>query len=242
MNSSMKIKRSLPPSPPTATKQVHNNHIYGFGRHTYEYNESATAVELQIPPTRSDSQAAERERELKAILDLAREGKTATEISEATGCSKVRISQTINRFAEYGAKLAPEPPKKKHNDKRKLTMWTDEMEEQLIALHHEGLTFAQIAKEIGVSKGAISSKVRSLVEAEVLEPRMQEIMWTQEEMDRMFQMRAQGKTWGEIADVFLCMAYLRVRCGDHARQPCKRGDNTDCGYCADCLRKCAEPQ
>ena len=217
MNSSMKIKRSLPPSPPTATKQVHNNHIYGFGRHTYEYNESATAVELQIPPTRSDSQAAERERELKAILDLAREGKTATEISEATGCSKVRISQTINRFAEYGAKLAPEPPKKKHNDKRKLTMWTDEMEEQLIALHHEGLTFAQIAKEIGVSKGAISSKVRSLVEAEVLEPRMQEIMWTQEEMDRMFQMRAQGKTWGEIADVFgrkitAChMAYKREK-------------------------------
>ena len=213
----MKIKRSLPPSPPTATKQVHNNHIYGFGRHTYEYNESATAVELQIPPTRSDSQAAERERELKAILDLAREGKTATEISEATGCSKVRISQTINRFAEYGAKLAPEPPKKKHNDKRKLTMWTDEMEEQLIALHHEGLTFAQIAKEIGVSKGAISSKVRSLVEAEVLEPRMQEIMWTQEEMDRMFQMRAQGKTWGEIADAFgrkitAChMAYKREK-------------------------------
>ena len=148
---------------------------------------------------------------------MAREGKTATEISEATGCSKVRISQTINRFAEYGAKLAPEPPKKKHNDKRKLTMWTDEMEEQLIALHHEGLTFAQIAKEIGVSKGAISSKVRSLVEAEVLEPRMQEIMWTQEEMDRMFQMRAQGKTWGEIADVFgrkitAChMAYKREK-------------------------------
>ena len=196
---SMKIKRPLPPAPKITTKQVHNNHIYGYGRHTYEYNESATAVELQIPPTRSDSQAAERERELKAILDLAREGKTATEISEATGCSKVRISQTINRFAEYGAKLAPEP-KKNRTDKRKITMWTDEMEEQLIALHHEGLTFAQIAKEIGVSKGAISSKVRSLVEAEVLKPRMQEIMWTKEEMDRMFQMRAQGKTWGEISD------------------------------------------
>ena len=197
---SMKIKRPLPPAPKTATKQVHNDHIYGFGRHTYEYNESAPALDLQIPPTRSDSQAAERERELKAILDLAREGKTATEISEATGCSKVRISQTINRFAEYGAKLTPELKRKKRIDKRKLTMWTDEMEEQLIALHHEGLTFAQIAKEIGVSKGAISSKVRSLVEAEVLKPRMQEIMWTKEEMDRMFQMRAQGKTWGEISD------------------------------------------
>ena len=197
---SMKIKRPLPPAPKTATKQVHNDHIYGFGRHTYEYNESAPALDLRIPPTRSDSQAAERERELKTILDLAREGKTATEISEATGCSKVRISQTINRFAEYGAKLAPEPKSKKSADKRKLTMWTDEMEEQLIALHHEGLTFAQIAKEIGVSKGAISSKVRSLVEAEILKPRMQEIMWTKEEMDRMFQMRAQGKTWGEISD------------------------------------------
>ena len=196
---SMKIKRPLPPAPKITTKPVRNDRIYGYGAYTYETPVPSTQIEIRIPPTRSDSQAAERERELKAILDLARQGKTATEISEATGCSKVRISQTINRFAEYGAKLAPEP-KKKQIDKRKLTMWTDEMEEQLIALHHEGLTFAQIAKEIGVSKGAISSKVRSLVEAEVLKPRMQEIMWTKEEMDRMFRMRAQGKTWGEISD------------------------------------------
>ena len=198
---SMKIKRPLPPAPKITTKTVRNDTMRGYGAYTYESPFPQTVMDLRIPPTRSDSQAAERERELKAILDLAREGKTATEISEATGCSKVRISQTINRFAEYGAKLTPEPKrKKKHIDKRKLTMWTDEMEEQLIALHHEGLTFAQIAKEIGVSKGAISSKVRSLVEADVLKPRMQEIMWTKEEMDRMFQMRAQGKTWGEISD------------------------------------------
>ena len=198
---SMKIKRPLPPAPKITTKTVRNDTMRGYGAYTYESPFPQTVMDLRIPPTRSDSQAAERERELKAILDLAREGKTATEISEATGCSKVRISQTINRFAEYGAKLTPEPKrKKKHIDKRKLTMWTDEMEEQLIALHHEGLTFAQIAKEIGVSKGAISSKVRSLVAAEVLKPRMQEIMWTKEEMDRMFQMRAEGKMWGEIAD------------------------------------------
>lgn len=193
-------KRELPPAPKITTKTVRNDHLVGYGVYTYESPVPQTVMDLRIPPTRSDSQAAERERELKAILDLAREGKTATEISEATGCSKVRISQTINRFAEYGAKLAPEPKRKKHIDKRKLTMWTDEMEEQLIALHHEGLTFAQIAKEIGVSKGAISSKVRSLVEAEVLKPRMKEIMWTKEEMDRMFQMRASGATWGEISD------------------------------------------
>ena len=222
----MKIKRPLPPSPPTATKQVHNNHIYGFGRHTYEYNEAATGIELRIPPTRSDSQAAERERELKAILDLARQGKTASQIAEEAGCNRNRVMQVVKQFQEYGAKLAPEPKKKKRIDKRKLTMWTDEMEEQLIDLHHKGLTFAQIAKEIGVSKGAISSKVRSLVEAEVLKPRMQEIMWTKEEMDRMFQMRAQGKTWGEISDklgrkITACHnAYGRER---ERRQKCQKG-------------------
>ena len=223
---SMKIKRPLPPLPKVTTKQVHNNRIYGFGRHTYEYNESAPALDLQIPPTRSNSLAAEKEREIKVILDLARQGKTASQIAEESGYNRNRVVQVVRRFAEYGAKLTPEPKRKKHIDKRKLTMWTDEMEEQLIALHHEGLTFAQIAEEIGVSKGAISSKVRSLVEAEVLKPRMQEIMWTKEEMDRMFQMRAEGKTWGEISDklgrkITACHnAYGRER---ERREKCQKG-------------------
>ena len=201
MNSSMKIKRPLPPAPKITTKTVRNDHLVGYGVYTYESPVPQTVMDLQIPPTRSDSQAAERERELKAILDLAREGKTATEISEATGCSKVRISQTINRFAEYGAKLAPEPPKKK---KRAVSptssVWTEEMVNKLIELHRAGLSFSEIGKELGVSKNSVAPKVRVLVEAEVLKPRMQEIMWTKEEMDRMFQMRAEGKTWGEISD------------------------------------------
>ena len=224
---SMKIKRPLPPSPPTATKQVHNNHIYGYGKHTYEYNESAPAIDLCIPPTRSNSQAAQTEREIKIILDLARQGKTATQIAEESGYNRNRVVQVVKRFAEYGAKLTPEPKRKKRIDKRKLTMWTDEMEEQLIALHHEGLTFAQIAKEIGVSKSAISSKVRSLVEAEILKPRMQEIMWTKEEIDKMFQMRAEGKMWGEIADklgrkITACHnAYSRER--ERRGKKCQKG-------------------
>ena len=198
---SMKIKRPLPPLPKVTTKQVHNNRIYGFGRYTYEYNESAPALDLQIPPTRSNSQAAERERELKSILDLAREGKTASEISEATGCSKVRISQTINRFAEYGAKLTPEPKKrKKRAAPSTMTVWTEDMMEQLITLHRAGLPFSEIANKIGVSKSAIGSKVRTLVEQEVLKPRIQEIAWSQEDVDRMFQLRAEGKTWGEVSD------------------------------------------
>ena len=198
---SMKIKRPLPPSPPTATKTVRNDFIYGYGKNTYEASVPSSQIEIRIPPTRSDSQAAERERELKAILDLAREGKTATEISEATGCSKVRISQTINRFAEYGAKLTPEPKKKK---KRVVSptssVWTEEMVNKLIELHRAGLSFSEIGKELGVSKNSVAPKVRVLVGAGVLKPRTEQFSWPQEDVDRMFQLRAEGKTWGEISD------------------------------------------
>ena len=197
----MKIKRPLPPAPKITTKTVRNDHLVGYGVYTYESPVPQTVMDLQIPPTRSDSQAAERERELKAILDLAREGKTATEISEATGCSKVRISQTINRFAEYGAKLAPEPPKKK---KRAVSptssVWTEEMVNKLIELHRAGLSFSEIGKELGVSKNSVAPKVRVLVEAGVLKPRTEQFSWPQEDVDRMFQLRAEGKTWGEISD------------------------------------------
>ena len=194
-------KRELPPAPKITTKTVRNDTMRGYGAYTYESPFPHTVMDLRIPPTRSDSQAAERERELKAILDLAREGKTATEISEATGCSKVRISQTINRFAEYGARLTPEPPKKK---KRAVSptssVWTEEMVNKLIELHRAGLSFSEIGKELGVSKNSVAPKVRVLVEAGVLKPRTEQFSWPQEDVDRMFQLRAEGKTWGEISD------------------------------------------
>ena len=198
---SMKIKRPLPPSPPTATKQVHNNHIYGFGRHTYEYNESAPALDLQIPPQRSNSLAAEKEREMKIILDLARQGKTATEIAEESGYNLKRVVQVVNRFAEYGAKLAPEPPeKKKRAVSPTSSVWTEEMVNKLIELHRASLSFSEIGKELGVSKNSVAPKVRVLVEAGVLKPRTEQFSWPQEDVDRMFQLRAEGKTWGEISD------------------------------------------
>ena len=198
---SMKIKRPLPPSPPTATKQVHDNHIYGYGRHTYEYNESGPAIDLCIPPTRSNSQAAQSEKEMKIILDLARQGKTATEIAEESGYNRNRVVQVVKRFAEYGAKLAPEPHKKK---KRAVSptssVWTEEMVNKLIELHRAGLSFSEIGKELGVSKNSVAPKVRVLVEAGVLKPRTEQFSWPQEDVDRMFQLRAEGKTWGEISD------------------------------------------
>ena len=198
---SMKIKRPLPPLPKVTTKQVHNNRIYGFGQHTYEYNESAPALDLQIPPTRSNSLAAEKEREMKVILDLARQGMTASQIAEESGYNRNRVVQVVNRFAEYGAKLAPEPPKKK---KRAVSptssVWTEEMVNKLIELHRAGLSFSEIGKELGVSKNSVAPKVRVLVEAGVLKPRTEQFSWPQEDVDRMFQLRAEGKTWGEISD------------------------------------------
>lgn len=218
-------KRELPPLPKVTTKQVHNNHIYGFGRHTYEYNESAPAVELRIPPTKSNSKAAQAEREMKIILDLARQGKTASQIAEEAGCSRGRVVQVVKSFREYGAKLAPEP-KKNRADKRKITMWTDDMIEQLIVLHREGLTFTQIGERMGISKSSVASKVRTLIEANVLKSRVEEIAWPAEDIELMMQLRAQGRTWGEIADrlgrkITACHnAYGRER---ERREKCQKG-------------------
>ena len=126
---------------------------------------------------------------MKIILDLARQGKTASQIAEEAGCSRGRVVQVVKQFREYGAKLAPEP-KKKCADKRKITMWTDDMVEQLIALH----------RRMGISKSSVASKVRTLIEADVLKSRVEEIAWPAEDIELMMRLRAQGRTWGEIAD------------------------------------------
>ena len=204
---SMKIKRHLPPSPPTATKQVHNNHIYGYGRHTYEYNESAPALDLQIPPQRSNSQAAQSEKEMKIILDLARQGKTATQIAEESGYNRKRVVQVVNRFAEYGAKLTPEKKPKRRKapkplkDKRSSPrFWTDERIRVLINLHGQGVIYEDIAKQLGTTRGAVSSRVKRLIDEGVLEPRDDREHWTQEDIDLLIELKSKGLSNGEISD------------------------------------------
>ena len=77
------------------------------------------------------------------------------------------------------------------------------MIDQLIELHRAGLTFSQIGREMGLTKSSITSKVRGiLVEDGILEPRVEQMAWTAEDMERLMRLREQGKTWGEIADVF----------------------------------------
>ena len=223
---SMKIKRQLPPAPKITTKTVRNDTMRGYGAYTYESPFPQTVMDLQIPPTRSDSKRAEAEREMKIILDLAREGKTASQIEAETGYPRRRITLTVMKFAEYGARLTPEPKKKK---KRAFSptsaIWTEDKVNKLIELHRAGLSFSEIGKELGVSKNSVSSKVRVLVEAGVLKPRTEQFSWPQEDVDRMFQLRADGKTWGEISDKLgrKITACHNKYCKEVEKRKCRKG-------------------
>ena len=208
---SMKIKRHLPPSPPTATKTVHNDRFTGYSK-ICEMPTPSPAVELQIPPQKSDSQRAQKEREMKLILDLARQGKTASEIERETGYSKVRIQQMVNRYAEYGAKLKPEPKKKKpaavkppkppKPPKPTTGIWTEENINKLIELHRQGLTYSEIARELGMTKNSVTSKVQRMINFGILESRMDHILWSEEDIEMLFKLREDGKTWAEIGKFF----------------------------------------
>ena len=208
---SMKIKRHLPPSPPTATKTIHNDRFTGYAR-ICEMPTPSPAVELQIPPQKSDSQRAQKEREMKLILDLARQGKTASEIERETGYNKVRIQQMVNRYAEYGAKLKPEPKKKKpaavkppkppKPPKPTTGIWTEENINKLIELHRQGLTYSEIARELGITKNSVTSKVQRLIYFGILESRMDHILWSEEDIEMLFKLREDGKTWAEIGKFF----------------------------------------
>ena len=204
-------KRELPPSPPTATKTVHNDRFTGYSK-ICEMPTPSPAVELQIPPQKSDSQRAQREKEMKLILDLARQGKTASEIERETGYNKVRIQQMVNRYAEYGAKLKPEPKKKKpaavkppkppKPPKPTTSIWTEENINKLIELHRQGLTYSEIGRELGITKNSVTSKVQRMINFGILESRMDHILWSEEDIEMLFKLREDGKTWAEIGQVF----------------------------------------
>lgn len=201
----MKLKRHLPCAPFPPTKPVRNDHLVGYGVYTYESPQ--TVMDLRIPPTKSDSKTTEAEREMKIILDLAREGKTASEISAETGFNMNRIKAVVNRFAEYGAKLAPEkkpkrrkapkPPKDKRSSPR---FWTDERIRVLINLHGQGVIYEDIAKQLCTTRGAVSSRVKRLIDEGVLEPRDDREHWTQEDIDLLIELKSKGLSNGEISD------------------------------------------
>ena len=227
-------KRELPPAPKITTKTVRNDTMRGYGAYTYESPFPHTVMDLRIPPTRSNSQASQAEREMKIILDLARQGKTATQIAEESGYNRKRVVQVVKRFAEYGAKLTPEKPKKRkvtvtktYRESNRL-VWDDDATKQLIAMHADlNLSYTEIGARIGVSKNAVTSKVKRLIDEGILKPRMEQAPWTDKDTEKLFRLRAQGKTWNEIGDVFgrngqaCMMAYRREQ--ERRAKKCRKG-------------------
>ena len=63
------------------------------------------------------------------------------------------------------------------------------------------LSYTEIGARIGVSKNAVTSKVKRLIDEGILKPRMEQAPWTDEDTEKLFRLRAQGKTWNEIGDV-----------------------------------------
>lgn len=80
--------------------------------------------------------------------------------------------------------------------------WNEERVWKLIELHRQGLTYSRIADEMHTTKGAVSAQISRLIERGALESRTKDLEWTLEEMNRITDLRREGKTWAEIGDVF----------------------------------------
>jgi len=111
----------------------------------------------------------------------------------------------------YKPKPAPIPkrkpkPKKKpaRGYKREVhqppRFWTAEREQELAELYQEGTTIDQIAIYFDKAQSVISKRIEDMLDRGVMKRRRPLNAWPQEDLDLMYEMRMQGKTFGEIAD------------------------------------------
>ena len=115
--------------------------------------------------------------------------------------------------SEYRPKPAPIPkrtpkpkPKKKptRGYKREVhqppRFWSVEREQELAELYQEGTTIDQIAIYFDKAQSVISKRIEDMIDRGVMKRRRPLNAWPQEDLDLMYEMRMQGKTFGEIAD------------------------------------------
>lgn len=111
----------------------------------------------------------------------------------------------------YKPKPAPIPkrkpkPKKKpaRGYKREVhqppRFWTAERGQELAELYQEGTTIDQIAIYFDKAQSVISKRIEDMIDRGVMKRRRPLNAWPQEDLDLMYEMRMQGKTFGEIAD------------------------------------------
>ena len=78
--------------------------------------------------------------------------------------------------------------------------WTAEREQELAELYQEGTTIDQIAIYFDKAQSVISKRIEDMIDRGVMKRRRPLNAWPQEDLDLMYEMRMQGKTFGEIAD------------------------------------------
>ena len=78
--------------------------------------------------------------------------------------------------------------------------WTPENEEKLIQMYKAGAMYDEMAKVFGKSRGGISARIQKLANQGRIEFRYNAREWTAEDLTIMKEMRAEGKSFGEIAD------------------------------------------
>ena len=100
-------------------------------------------------------------------------------------------------MAEKKAKEQSEKPKRKPRQNR---VWTPEKIEQIKKLYLEGRPFREIGEIMGISKSAVNGEVWTLQQRGELPVRERENTWTDEDVRKLLQMRADGKTFREIGE------------------------------------------
>ena len=88
-----------------------------------------------------------------------------------------------------------EKPKRKPRQNR---VWTPEKIERIKELYLAGKSFREIGDAMGISKSAVNGEVWTLQQRGELPVRERENAWTDEDVRKLLQMRADGKTFREI--------------------------------------------
>ena len=98
----------------------------------------------------------------------------------------------------------PKPKKPSRGYKREVhqapRFWTAEREQELAELYQSGTTIEQIGIYFDKAQSVISKRIEDMIDRGVMKRRRPLNAWPQEDLDLMYEMRMQGKAFGEIAD------------------------------------------
>ena len=109
-------------------------------------------------------------------------------------------------------KPLPDPPKPKEKLVKKATreakprkktppkIWTPDKVERLTELYSQGVPYKEIAEKLGVKYGQVCGAIDRLHDKGELKIKQNQGKWTQQEIDKLLELKASGLTWHEISE------------------------------------------